>query len=114
MRRAILPCLLLIFLVDLATPLGVVVPMGYVIPVFIAGLVLRLEWSAGLAALATVLTVAGYLYSAPGPEPTFAGTNRTIACLLIWLALLLAWVFAYLRDEILRFEGKQKGQGPEE
>ena len=56
MRIAILPLIALTFVVDCLTPLGIAVPMLYVLPVLLASLTVGLEWSIAVAVLVNALT----------------------------------------------------------
>jgi hypothetical protein len=66
MRIAIVPLIALTFVVDCFTPLGIAVPMLYVLPVFLASLTVGVEWSMAAAVLANVLTYVGYHVSPGG------------------------------------------------
>jgi len=87
--------LVLIFLLDTLTPLGVAVPVLYVLPT------LLFVWTGGyreplvVAAIATVLTAAGFLTSRSG-DPTVGLLNRAIAVAVVWGAASCS--VAYLRS----------------
>lgn len=85
----------LIFWIDTLTPVGISVPMLYVIPMllFVGGA--RLAEPLVVAATATVLTMVGYYASAQGGSPEVGLLNRGIATLVIWIAAGL--VVAYVR-----------------
>jgi hypothetical protein len=52
MRMAIVSLIALTFVVDCLTPLGIAVPMFYVLPVFLTSLTVGVEWSMAGAVLA--------------------------------------------------------------
>ena len=82
MKIAIPIGIIVVFVLDLLTPLGIAVPMLYAGPVFTAGLLLRLELGFLTALCCTALTFAAYLLAPPGGISDYAGTNRLIASLL--------------------------------
>lgn len=88
--------MLLVLGLDWFTPLGAAVPMLYVVPVFIAGLLLTLGSSTGVATLGTLLTILIYEYVPKAGDPSLRYTNCLIACVLIWLTLLMAWIVCRL------------------
>jgi two-component system CheB/CheR fusion protein len=85
----------LIFAIDTVTPSGIAVPVLYVVPTVLFIGSGRLAEPLIVAAVATVLTVAG-LYSSPGEGDFAVGmVNRSIAIGVVWAT---AWlVVAYLR-----------------
>src|SRR5687767_9050923 len=82
MRIAILPLIALTFVVDCLTPLGIAVPTLYTLPVLLASLTVRLEWSMAAAVLANILTYTGY-YVSPGGDPDAGYVNRLIASVMV-------------------------------
>ena len=84
---------------DLMTPLGIVEPMLYAIPVFLSGLFYRLETAFGLSIVATVLTYVGYRLS-PAGDVSMALTNRLLVGLLIWLSYFVTWFLHDVREQI--------------
>ncbi|UCH53452.1 MAG: GGDEF domain-containing protein [Pseudomonadota bacterium] len=87
----------LLFVLDLFTPLGAAGGLPYLTLVLIA-LLARMRWAMlGFATLATVLIVAGY-YLAPPPSSLAAMPmlNRTLAVLAIWSTALIS--FWHLRS----------------
>jgi PAS domain-containing protein len=81
-----------IFILDMQTPLGIAVWIGYVFPVWYVGrLALRPSSSLPLFALAsTGLIVAGYFLSLPGIPPVIAAFNRTMGVLCLWVYTFLS------------------------
>lgn len=100
MRMAILPLIALTFLVDCLTPLGIAVPMLYVLPVLLTSLTVSVEWSMAGAVLANVLTYVGYHLSPAGGDIDTEYLNRLIASVLMWAAVILGWLLRNVREEI--------------
>jgi K+-sensing histidine kinase KdpD len=108
MRLAILPLVALTFVVDCFTPLGIAVPMLYVLPVLLTALTVGVEWSVAGAVLATVLTYVGYYLSPAGGDIDAGYLNRLIAAILIWAAVILGWLVRNVREEIQTFYAEHK------
>ena len=108
MRLAIIPIFVVVFLLDWVTPLGITVPVLYVVPVLMTALTASLEWSFGAALIATIITYYGYVYSPSGGNADEGTTNRLIASVLIWGCVLLGWLLGYVREEIQRFYKENK------
>src|SRR5690348_5170943 len=98
LKLAIAPGMIIVFVLDLMTPLGIAIPMFYAAPVFLAGLLLSLEWSAATAFLATVLSYLGVALSPEG-DAQFGHINRLIAAVLIWLSLLIGWLLSHVQEQ---------------
>jgi hypothetical protein len=83
--------LLIIFLLDAMTPIGVAVPVLYVVPVVWFGV-----WSPPSAilpvgmigALSTVLGLLGFFISAAGEATEFDIMNRILALCAVWFVVL--------------------------
>ena len=103
MRMAILPLIALTFVVDCLTPLGIAVPMLYVLPVLVTSLTVGVEWSMAAAVLANVLTYVGYYLSLAGADIDAGYLNRLMASVLIWAAVILGWLLRNVREEIQTF-----------
>jgi PAS domain S-box-containing protein len=84
-----------IFVLDLRTPLGLNVPMLYVVPTFIFVWAGSAREPLVVAALATVLTVAGFYVSPEGGSPDVGVFNRVVSVLVTWVVASL--VVARLR-----------------
>ena len=84
-----------IFWIDTLTPVGISIPMFYVIPtiLFVGGS--RLAEPLVVASLSTVLTVVGFYSSPDGGNVAIGLPNRAIAIAVIWIAAGL--VVAYVR-----------------
>ena len=85
----------IIFVLDTQTRQGVAVPVFYVVPtiLFVSGS--SFAEPLIVAAIATVLTAAGYYAGPPGEDATSAMLNRVIATAVIWVTAAL--VVAYVR-----------------
>lgn len=103
MRMAILPLIALTFIVDCLTPLGIAVPMLYIVPVLLTSLTVGLEWSIAAALLANALTYIGYYLSPAGGAVEIGHTNRLIASVLIWAAVIIGWLLRDIREDIQSF-----------
>jgi len=78
-----------VFVLDLALPLGIAVPMLYAIPLLLTSKELPRQSTLGLAAVASCLTVLGFLLSSRGPELWPAVANRSLSLVTIWMAAIL-------------------------
>ncbi len=74
---------------DLSLPLGVAGGVPYVALVLIGLWTPGQRYALSLAAIATALTVLGYLYSPSGGVPWVVLTNRVLAVFAIWITALL-------------------------
>ncbi len=75
------------FLLDLRIPLGVAVGVLYVVAILVT---YRAGFPAAMgpvAALCSVLVIAGYFLSPAGREIWFAAANRTLSLAIIWIAV---------------------------
>ena len=90
----------IIFTVDLLLPLGVAVPMLYVVPILLA-VHCRQHWfRVSVAAGCTVLTLIGYVLSAATVPTWIALSNRALAIAAIWVSAVLAWRHLYAKQQI--------------
>jgi len=78
-----------VFVLDLALPLGIAVPMLYAIPLLLTSNALPRRFTLGLAAVASCLTVLGFLLSSRGPELWPAVANRSLSLVTIWVTTIL-------------------------
>src|SRR5262245_28133219 len=91
-RLAAAALLILVLWIDTRTPPGLAVPALYAAPVLIFLLIGRYWESIVVAAIATVLTVAGSFASPSDAGVESAPANRALAVGLVWIsALLVAW-----------------------
>jgi two-component system CheB/CheR fusion protein len=87
--------LAMIFVLDALTPAGIAVPMLYVVPTVLFVSSARVAEPLIVAAVATVLTVAGLYAGPPGGTITAGIINRAIAIAVVWAT---AWlVVAYVQ-----------------
>jgi PAS domain S-box-containing protein len=99
--RILSPALLaVIFLLDLAVPLGVAVPALYVVPPLLFIRAGRYWEPLAAAAGATVLTIAGVNLGASGGSAEVGLINRPLEVLIVWIG---AGVVAYHRVTISRW-----------
>jgi hypothetical protein len=108
MRMAILPLIALTFVVDCLTPLGIAVPMLYVVPVLLTSLTVGVESSMAAAVLANVLTYVGYSLSPAGGDIDAGYLNRLIGSVLIWAAVIMGWLLRKVREDIRTFYANHK------
>ena len=102
--------LLGVFLVDVATPLGMSEWVVYLLPVAMTLLTWRPRTSLLVALLASVLLVAGYYASPPNLHPGIAAFNRSLG--LITIGVLAAICYGAVRRKLVvrRQEWLQQGQ----
>ena len=87
--------MLVVFLIDLLTPLGYVEWMLYLLPVGMALFQTRVALPYVLAGVATLMIVIGFFASSTGVDPELAATNRS-------LGAVLTWVLAFVVHQALR------------
>src|SRR5947199_9030028 len=81
-----------IFILDLATPLGFVVPILYLVPLWLTIWMSPLQAPFLVAATCAVLTLLGVFLSPPGlTQPPFAFVNRSLVLTTLALTALLVW-----------------------
>jgi PAS domain S-box-containing protein len=73
-----------IFALDVATPLGMVVPLLYLFPILLTNWVCGRREALYVAALCSVLTVADLFLSPPGASLRVALFNRTVGLGVLW------------------------------
>ena len=74
-----------IFIIDITVPAGIHVPTLYVVPCLLFIWAGRFQEPLIVAAIATVLTIAGFLASPLGGDAATGLVNRLLDILLIWL-----------------------------
>jgi len=79
------------FLVDLITPLGITDWVWYVIPLFFSLYVGSRSLPYVLAAVLSLLLLAGYFLSPPGVDPGLAVIGRLVGAGVLWLMALMIW-----------------------
>jgi len=85
---------LIVFLVDIVTPLGADIGMLYVIPLLLTAFVGSVRITVLAAALASVLTLAGAKLSPGAGTFWLAGANRLTALLVFWTTTAILTRFA--------------------
>ena len=76
----------MVFVLDLMTPLGLAIWALYILPLGLT------RWSSVrpltfmLAGTCTAFIIVGYLYSPPGASPDIALINRVLGVLMVWIA----------------------------
>lgn len=74
-----------IFLIDLAVPLGVAMGVAYLITVLLSLWLPSLKSTLWIAAACSILIILGYYYSPPGGELWKVLFNRSLSLLSIWV-----------------------------
>src|SRR5574341_203893 len=83
--------MVIVFVLDLLTPLGLVIWTLYVIPLGLA------SWSSirGLlpitAGVCSVLVILGYFYSPPGASFEYVVINRALGIVMLWAVTFFLW-----------------------
>ncbi len=101
-----------VFVLDLATPLGVATEMLYLLVVLVAAR--SPQWPVGVyaAAMATALTALGFHMSPPGAPLWLDLSNRALAIFAIWVTTILLLINkkaeSTLREMNNRFEAQQR------
>jgi signal transduction histidine kinase/DNA-binding response OmpR family regulator len=85
LHALIVVLIVLPFVADVMVPLGVAVWVIYLLPIALAYLAWRPQLPLGLAALATVLTVVGYVLSPPGIDADVSRINRGFGVCTAWI-----------------------------
>lgn len=90
-----------IFVVDLLTPMSVIVSMLYAIPIYLTRFLRPLRVVPAFAILCTALTLIGWYASSPGGVPWVVLTNRLLTVGLIWgtayLTAQIKVLYGYIR-----------------
>ena len=84
--------LMFIFVLDILTPVGITLPILYIIPVILVGV-----WSSPRAILAvtvigassTLLGTAAYFLASPGSHDDVVVANRVLALFGLWLSVII-------------------------
>jgi len=90
-----------IFLVDLLTPMSVIVSMLYAIPIYLTRFLGPFRVVPAFAVLCTALTLIGWYASSPGGVAWVVTVNRLLAICLIWgtayLTAQIKVLYGYIR-----------------
>ncbi|MDA1091189.1 MAG: PAS domain S-box protein, partial [Proteobacteria bacterium] len=100
-----------IFAIDLMTPLGFAGGLPYVAVVGLGWWLPKRRHIFFLALVASLLTVAGYLYSPPGGVAWIVVTNRLMALFAIWVTAVL--LFVIRKEERARKRSDARAEGAE-
>lgn len=96
-----------IALLDFVVPLGIIVPALYLIPVSLT-IGIPGRFASRLTGLLCIgLTIAGFFFSPPGTAPWFAMMNRTIAVVLMGIAVTLAGRFQRHLSNVRRIQDEK-------
>jgi signal transduction histidine kinase/CheY-like chemotaxis protein len=101
---------LLPFFADLFMPLGTAVWVIYLLPIVLAYLVSRPLVPPGIAAIATVLVVLGFVLAPPGVDPDIAQVNRALGLATAWVMGLTGYFFIKNKLAVRTEEWLQAGQ----
>jgi CheY-like chemotaxis protein len=103
--------LIVVLLIDIYMPLGYAFWALYLIPVGLTLLQRRAHVPFTMAALATVLSVLGYLMSPTGIDMTVALVNRGLGVGSLWLLAMVIWQVLLTRSRAERLAWLQQGEG---
>lgn len=93
-----------VFILDLMLPLGVAAGVPYVALIIVGWWFPEKQTIFLLAAIASLLTVAGYYLSPEGGIPWVVITNRVYALFAIWATAIILWLAKRDRERILQKE----------
>jgi PAS domain S-box-containing protein len=79
------------FMVDLITPLGITDWVWYVIPLLFSLYVGGRSLPYVLAAVLSILLLAGFFFSPPGIDPEWALMSRLVGGVVLWVMALMIW-----------------------
>ena len=91
MTAVIMALIGIVFVLDLLSPLGIVIWVLYVIPLGLT------TWSPvrrllpGSAVVCSVLLILGYIYSPSGVLFEYAVINRSLGIALLWIVVFFLW-----------------------
>jgi len=99
-----------ILAVDLFTPIGYAEWALYLLPLGLLLLQTSPPAAFVAAALASVLSLAGYLLSPPGTDAFVAAVNRVVGGVVLWLLAFLVWQVLRVRRDVGRLAWLQQGE----
>ena len=91
LTAAIVALIVIVFVLDLLTPLGIVIWVLYVIPLGVT------TWSSIRSLLpisaggCSMLMILGYFLSPPGVSFEYAVINRSLGIIMLWLVAYFLW-----------------------
>lgn len=101
----IMGLIMTILILDVLSPIGIIYPMLFVLPVYLAGWLAQ-RWALPLTAIiATLLVPIGGIFSPPGGVLMIVWTNRLLAILTIWLTVAISLTQRRLAAEIKSLRG---------
>ncbi|SNS79758.1 Signal transduction histidine kinase [Sphingomonas laterariae] len=98
------------FAADMIFPLGTAVWVAYLLPVVLSYLAVRPQLPLIVAALATLLTIAGYHLAPAGVDPAIAIGNRALGTVIGWMLASIGFFFIQNRLTIQHEEWLQAGE----
>jgi len=81
----------IVFVLDLLTPLGLVIWTLYVIPLGLASWCSMRNLLPITAGVCSVLVTLGYFYSPPGIPYPYVVTNRSLGIVMLWAVTFFLW-----------------------
>jgi signal transduction histidine kinase/DNA-binding response OmpR family regulator len=110
-HAAVAAGIVVVFVADLFTPLGIAVWVFYMAPVVAAYFAWRPQTPVMVALAATGLTAAGFYLSSPGLDPSIARINRSFGVATLWILAAIGYVFIRSKLSVRREEWLQAGEG---
>jgi hypothetical protein len=89
----------------MVTPLGIVVGMLYVVPVYLTGWLMKTAYLYAIAGVCTALTVVAWAFSPAGGLVWIARVNHILAISAIWVTVALALFHRRLSREVKLLRG---------
>ena len=98
------------FLADLVFALGTASWVIYLLPVALAYLTPHPKLPPVIAAVATLLTIAGFTLAPAGIDPALAMMNRALGTAVVWTVAIIGYFFIQNRQVVRREQWLQTGQ----
>lgn len=89
---------LAIFLLDILTPAGILVPLLYTVPLLFALMIPDRRFFLSVVAVATLLTPLGFYFSPPGGIAWMGILNRTMAIIVLGVTVGFYWRIKSLQE----------------
>ncbi len=109
-NAALAALLVLPFCADMLFPMGTAVWIAYLLPVVLAFAVSRPQGPLIVAAIVTLLTIAGFALAPTGIDPQVALANRTLALVVIWILAGIGYQFIRVRLAVRHESWLHEGQ----
>jgi hypothetical protein len=87
----VLALTVIVFVLDLMTPLGIAIWILYIVPVGLTRWSSFRSLTASVTGACTALIIVGYFNSPPGIDPEIAVINRLLGILMLWMTALFLW-----------------------